>query len=136
KCLAVSATDRAVETAGSDSAFRSWSNRASEKQAKVPAGADGVVRLLQFAPRGDTLATVSGGGQVACWRAADGLPDLEWRLNQTVSSSFALADHLELVAAARTDGTVCLYQLSNALMETKEADVSKAKTTRAASAQR
>src|SRR4029450_10468626 len=96
------------------------SNPPSDLQAKVPAGSHGVIRLVQFAQRGDTLATVSDGGQVACWRSTDGLPDLAWRLNQMVSSSFALADHFELVAAARTDGTVCLYQLTNALTETKE----------------
>src|SRR5262249_35199691 len=124
-CLTVSPNDRMVATSGTDNAVGIWSNRTAELQAKVPAGSHGVIRLLQFALRGDTLATVSDGGQVACWRSTDGLPDMAWRLNQMVSSSFALAEHFEVVAAARTDGTVCLYQLTNALTETKEADVGK-----------
>jgi hypothetical protein len=130
-CLAVSPNDRHVATAGTDNKLRFWSNRSPvELLADAPTAAHGSVRRLQFSQKGDFAATVTTGGQVALWRCTDGQMENDWRLNQAVIACVALADHLEMGAAARTDGSVCLYRLSRPMSDTAVASDVKQDTKR------
>ena len=110
--LAVSRDDRRLATAGTDNAVRLWSMADDfEEVATMTGGLRGVVRRLHFAPDRRTLMTLSDSGQVGGWNGLNGEPLSDWRLNQPVNTSFAIAADGGLIALGRTDSAVNLYQL-------------------------
>ena len=100
--------------------MRIWSiDREPELLATISAGLRGVVRRIRFALSGESLLTVTDASQVAQWRLSDGAKEAEWRPNQIITTSHALADHGRTVALGRTDGSVHVYQLTAPVVREK-----------------
>ena len=125
-CLTVSRDDRFLATASTDNFVRIWSKIAQVQLAvEISAGLRGVVCGLHFSPDGESLTTISNAGQAARWRTSNGQKELDWDLNQPVSSCLLLSQQGNVVAQGRTDGSVHLYKLPNATSDSSADQASK-----------
>jgi WD40 repeat protein len=111
-CSAMSRHGRRLATAGTDNTVRIWTGTDEfDEVAAITGGLRGIVRRLHFSPDGRALMTVSDAGQVAGWNSSNGDGLADWRLNQPVSTGFAIAADSTMVALARTDSAVNLFQI-------------------------
>jgi serine/threonine-protein kinase len=120
--LATSPDGRHIATAGTDNAIRIWTlDREPELVTSITAGLRGVARRIQFYGRGESLVAMTDAGQIAQWRTKDAFKEAEWRVNQIVAMSQAIADNGRVVAVGRTDGAVHVYALGSSAEPPKSA---------------
>jgi WD40 repeat protein len=110
--LAFSADSQLIASAGVDHSVCIWDGTGKETRAKaVLQGFKGIVRQLLYLPDTQMLLTACDGGQVILWNWKTGERQLEWRLEQPIICSLALASDGSLVAAGSTDGSATIYDL-------------------------
>jgi WD40 repeat protein len=110
--LTISANGQFLASAGLDHTIRIWDGAGNITRAQaVLQGVKGVVRQMLFLPEPHLLLTACDGGQLILWNWQSGQREHEWRLEQPIICSLALASDGCLVAAGSTDGTATIYDL-------------------------
>ena len=99
-----------LASAGIDRSVRVWPLAGGQKA--VLQGLKGVVRQMMFLPDPELILTACDGGQVILWNWADGTRQHEWKLDQPIICSLALASDGCLLAAGSSDGTASIYDLA------------------------
>jgi serine/threonine-protein kinase len=111
-CLSFSADGSLLASAGIDHTIRIWDGSgAVEYEKAVLQGTKGIVRQMMFLPDAQMLLTCCDGGQVVLWKWEAEKRTHEWRLEQPIICSMALASDGSLLAAGSTDGTATIYDL-------------------------
>jgi serine/threonine-protein kinase len=111
-CLAFSADGQLLATAGLDHTIRIWDGTGVDPKVKaILQGTKGIVRQMMFLPDARMLLTVCDGGQVVLWSWPETIRAHQWRLEQPLICSLALASDGSLLAAGSTDGTATIYDL-------------------------
>jgi WD40 repeat protein len=111
-CLAFSADSTLLATAGVDHRLSVWDGTGADTRPKMAlARVRGVVRRMLFLPDGQHLLTAGDGGQVILWHWPRGEPTHEWKLDQKLITSLAIASDGSFVAAGSSEGTVALFDL-------------------------
>jgi serine/threonine protein kinase len=110
--LAYSPDGQFLASASLDHTIRIWDGTGGVTKPKaILQGLKGIVRQMLFLPDPQMLLTACDGGQVILWRWADATRQHEWRLEQPIICSIALASDGSLLAAGSTDGTATIYDL-------------------------
>lgn len=111
-CLAYSADGSLLASAGLDRAVRIWDGSGANGNAKATLpNHRGPPRQLMFLPETRFLLAATESGQVILWDWPKGERAHEWRLEQSLCCSLALARDGSLVASGGSDGSVCVFDL-------------------------
>jgi serine/threonine-protein kinase len=112
-CLSYSTDCTLLASAAKDHTVRIWDGTGASETAKaIIPEIRGVVRQLMFLPDAQFLLTLSDAGQAIVWTWANGQRVCEWKLNQSIICSLALASDGGTVAAGSSDGSVTVYDLT------------------------
>jgi hypothetical protein len=111
--LAFSSDSNLLAAAGLDHTIRIWDGAGADsaEKASFRGTSHGVIRQLMFLPDNRMLLSASDNGYVSLWRWSDGACQHQWKLEQPIICSVAMASDGCLVAAGSTDGTVTIYDL-------------------------
>jgi serine/threonine-protein kinase len=74
-------------------------------------GHGGVVRLVAFTPKGDSLVSICDAGRVIVWEIASGNKLQEWQLPAAKMCSLAVTHDAHYLAAGTSDGVVNVFRL-------------------------
>ncbi len=74
-------------------------------------GHGGVVRLVAFTPKGDSLVSICDAGRVIVWEIASGHKLQEWQLPAAKMCSLAVTHDAHYLAAGTSDGIVNVFRL-------------------------
>jgi WD40 repeat protein len=111
-CVVFSSDNQYLASASLDQNVRIWDVSGNNKHALASLkGIKGTVKQMLFLPDPQMILTACDGGQVILWNWATGHRQHEWRLDQPIICSLALANDGCFVAAGSSDGTATIYDL-------------------------
>jgi eukaryotic-like serine/threonine-protein kinase len=110
--LSFSQDNQFLASASLDQTVRIWDASGNNKRSVATLkGIKGVVKQMLFLPDPQMILTACDGGQVILWNWSTGHRQHEWRLDQPIICSLAMAGDGCLVAAGSSDGTATVYDL-------------------------